>query len=283
MNQSTHTWSDELDDVLRGVGGAFLFGVPLLYTQEVWQLGSLNGPTRMLVALPLAFVLLVVVNRTVGFRGGAATRWSESVADAVEALAIGTLCAVVVLWLIRRITGTTSVVMGLGMVVWQAIPCSLGVALANEFLGDEGEDAAPAEDSKADQRAASVRDVGATAIGAMVIGLNIAPTGEIPLIAAALHGPWLLALIAASIAISYLVVFEAGFTKQAQRAQHRGLFQHPVSETIVSYLVSLVVASVMLWCVRRLDGGDNWRVWLPHVVALGLPATIGGAAGRLAV
>ncbi len=128
-----------------------------------------------------------------------------------------------------------------------------------------------------------LKDLGATAIGATFIGFTIAPTQEVPLLAANLSPPWFLALMAASLLISYAIVFEAGFADQRSRQRQRGIFQRPVSETIVSYLVALLVAAVMLWFFRQFGLEDPWHLWLKYTIVLGLPAAVGGAAGRIAV
>lgn len=129
----------------------------------------------------------------------------------------------------------------------------------------------------------TLADIGATLIGAMIIAFNIAPTDEIPMLAAAISPPWQLAIIAASLLISYGIVFVAGFTYQAKRHQQRGFFQRPLSETVMAYLVSLVASAFMLFFFHKLSFDDPWSVWLGYTLVLGLPATVGGAAGRLAV
>lgn len=52
---------------------------------------------------------------------------------------------------------------------------------------------------------------------------------------------------------------------------------------MLSYLVSLLSAAFMLWFFHRLGPNDPWQIWLSYTIVLGLPATVGGAAGRLAV
>ncbi len=126
-------------------------------------------------------------------------------------------------------------------------------------------------------------DLGATLIGAMVIAFNIAPTDEVPMLASAISPPWLLALMAASLVISYAIVFQAGFSDQQKRRQQKGIFQRPLSETTISYLVSLLASGLMLFFFQKVTFADPWMMWLEHILILGLPATIGGAAGRLAI
>lgn len=103
------------------------------------------------------------------------------------------------------------------------------------------------------------------------------------MLAAAVSPPWVLLIIASSLVISYAIVFQAGFSNQQKRRQQKGIFQRPISETVMSYLVSLLAATFMLWFFQQLTLNDPWTIWLEHTLLLGLPATIGGAAGRLAV
>lgn len=103
------------------------------------------------------------------------------------------------------------------------------------------------------------------------------------MLAAATSAVWLLATVVISLIISYGIVFEANFANKTKRQQQRGLFQSPLSETIMSYLLSLVAAAMMLWFFQQLDFSDPGAMWLSYTLLLGLPATIGGAAGRLAI
>ena len=124
-------------------------------------------------------------------------------------------------------------------------------------------------------------DLGASSIGAVFIALSIAPTDEVEQVSSSRGPVWLLAIMAASLLIAYAIVFVAGFTGQSRRRTSTGLLQHPVIETLASYVVALMVAAVMLWLFQRADLPSH--VTLSHVIVLGLPAAIGGAAGRLAI
>jgi putative integral membrane protein (TIGR02587 family) len=262
---------------------------------EVWWIGSYTEPLLMLGALGLTAVMVFLLNRTDGFRQMSPDRPIQAMVDTIEAIAISTLCACFVLVLLREITGTTPLDEALGKVVLEGVPFALGVALARSILqGDRFESAQQADEREAEQNGqsppaqprrynATLADVGATLIGTVVIAFNIAPTDEVSMLVAAASPPWLLAIVIASLLISYSIVFMAGFTTQQKRMQQPGLFQRPITETLVSYLISLVAAALMLWFFHRLTFTDPWTLWLEHTVILGLPATIGGAAGRLAV
>ncbi|MEG4319049.1 MULTISPECIES: TIGR02587 family membrane protein [unclassified Microcoleus] len=284
MNKSKrrkNQWSNELNDIIRGASGGFLFGIPLLYTMEVWWIGSSTKPAQMSIAIVTTFIVVFLLIRTEGFRKTKDIRWRDAAIDTVEAIAIGIVCAAFVLFLLREITPETPLQEALGKIIFEGLPFALGVALASGFLsGDRYQssdsDSEPAIDP-------TVADIGATLIGATIIAFNIAPTDEIPMLASAISPPWQLAIIAASLLISYGIVFAAGFTYQAKRQQQQGIFQRPLSETVMAYLVSLVASAFMLFFFHKLSLDDPWSVWLSYTLVLGLPATVGGAAGRLAV
>ncbi|MBC1224783.1 TIGR02587 family membrane protein [Nostoc sp. UCD121] len=283
-------WRSEINDIIRGACGGFLFGIPLLYTMEVWWIGSLAKPQLMMMAIAFMFIVVYLLNQTEGFRK---RRYSwlapQAAMDTVEAIAIGLACSTFVLLLLRELTLETSLKESLGKIIFESVPFALGVALANQLLGDsrnsngEGQKADSRTNNKKDELNATFADIGGTLIGATIIAFNIAPTDEITMLAAAASPPWELAMIATSLLISYGIVFQAGFSDQQKRREQKGIFQRPSSETIMSYLVSLLASAFMLWFFQKLTFSDPWTMWLDHTLMLGLPATIGGAAGRLAI
>jgi putative integral membrane protein (TIGR02587 family) len=288
-----NVWSSEINDIVRGACGGFLFGIPLLYTMEVWWVGSLVKPQLMIMAIALMFIVVFLLNQTEGFRKRRHSWLDHHAAmDTVEAIAIGLACSAFVLLLLRELTPETSLKESLGKIIFESVPFTLGVALANQFLGDtrnsntEDQTApqanSPSKNNQNDLHA-TFADVGGTVIGATIIAFNIAPTDEVPMLAAAASPPWQLAMIAASLLISYGIVFQAGFSDQRKRKEQKGIFQRPSSETIISYLVSLLAGAFMLWFFQKLTFSDPWTMWLDHILVLGLPASIGGAAGRLAI
>lgn len=284
------SWSNEFDDIVRGASGGFLFGIPLLYTMEVWWIGSQIPPWVMLSLLATTFVVVLLLNHTEGFHKTRSQQFSHTLIDSVEVLAIGIVCATFVLILLGEIQLGTPLNEALGKLILESVPFSIGAALSRAFLsGDrwsssEGQDGKnPGNKADSLNLNATLADIGATIIGATIIAFNIAPTDEIPLLNAAASPPWLLAIIAASLIISYGIVFQAGFTTQQQRRQQTGIFQRPISETVASYLVSLFAAAFMLFFFNRLSVNDPWTLWLSYTVILGLPASIGGAAGRIAI
>ncbi|MEH1939084.1 MAG: TIGR02587 family membrane protein [Nostoc sp.] len=288
-----NVWRSEINDIIRGACGGFLFGIPLLYTMEVWWIGSLAKAQLIMTAIALMFIVVYLLNQIEGFRK---RRYSwlaaQTAIDTVEAIAIGIACSTFVLLLLRELTPETSLKESLGKIIFESVPFAVGVALANQLLGETENSNGKGQGSdrensttknKGDELHTTFTDVGGTLIGATIIAFNIAPTDEIPMLAAATSPPWELAMIAASLLISYGIVFQAGFSNQQKRKEQKGIFQRPSSETIMSYLVSLLAGAFMLWFFQKLTLSDPWTMWLDHTLILGLPATIGGAAGRLAI
>ncbi len=286
LDRPSDGWRREVSDLVRGAAGGFLFGVPLFYTMEVWWYGSWVHPRWVLGALAVSLAVAVVLTRTSGFRDAQQTRWRDAAIDAADVVAVGLVCSAVVLLCLREIRLDSSLTESVGKVVFEAIPFAIGAALARQFLsvGEDNDDDTPTEIITGDPLIGrSLADAGAAGVGALVLSLSIAPTDEIPMLAGALTPPWLLILVVISLVISYAIVFQANFSDQRGRREHEGLFQRPFAETVGAYVISLAVAAATLLFFQRIGPDQAWDTWVAWTVILGLPATIGGAAGRLAV
>lgn len=274
---------------MRGLAGAFLFGAPFLYTMEVWWKGNFTSPAHMLLALGVAYTALVLLDLRGGFRSESVRTWPRILTDSLEGLAIALLAAALSLILIGVINSDTGLEASMGRVIMEALPFSIGVGIANNVLlkggDDEGKGAGDASTHQWHDHAwrGTLADAGATLLGAVIVSASIAPTDEIPMIASALSPPWLIAIVISSLLLSYIIVFEANFGAQHMRRSQPGLFQSPISETLASYIISLLMAFSMLWLFQLIRVEDPLSQWVSYTVVLGFPATIGGAAGRLAL
>lgn len=278
--------------MVRAASGGLLFGIPLLYTVEVMWIGQHTTPRQALAVLAVSFVLLTVLNRTAGFRAATDTTLRDSAIDAVEGVALAIVLVVAMLALLGQVDSSTPLAVILGKSVYEVLPVCVGIGVANSILreqpdadtsDDPSADDGDAEPASADSTPlnATVADLGASLIGAVFVALAIAPTDEVPMLTASRSPLWLLAIMAASLLFAYAIVFVAGFSGQSRRHAQPGLLHHPLIETVASYVVALLSSLVMLWLFQRADA--PWRVTLAHVIVLGLPAAIGGAAGRLAI
>ncbi|MBA3288774.1 MAG: TIGR02587 family membrane protein [Acidimicrobiia bacterium] len=278
-------WATVGSDLVRSVAGGMLFGIPLLFTLEVWDIGSSTTPATMAVVLIVTFVPVTLLVHIAGFRRSKEISLPEVLREATVAVAVGVVAVTGVLILTREIKLDAPLADALGKIVYEATPFAIGAAVACHLIS-QSPDQTDDDNARATDRGTvrgTVADLGSTLVGALFVAFNIAPTEEIPRLAAASSPPALLAVVAASLVISYGIVYQAGFGDQAKRREQRGIFQHPITETVVAYLVALLASAAMLLFFRNLQPGDPWPMVLDHVVLLGLPAAIGGAAGRLAI
>jgi putative integral membrane protein (TIGR02587 family) len=287
-------WLEELDDVLRAVSGAFLFGIPLLYTMEVWWIGSQVDALDMSLSLAATFILLIILDYGAGFRMNKKYVWSVSILDSLVALAVAIVCAALSLKIIGYLPSDLGLENMLGRITMEAIPFGIGVGISDHLV--EGQKAQGEDPNRQQERQrgeeertaegklhGTLVDMGATALGAVIVAFAIAPTEEILFIASRQSSLGILIIMSVSLVISYIIVFEASFVSESKRMQQRGIFQHPVFETVNSYLVSLMVSLFMLWLFKILGSDQSYQEWLNYVSVLGFPASIGGAAGRLAI
>lgn len=272
-------WSSELDGYVRALAGAFLFGIPLLMTLEMWKIGSHLDPQPLLAFLGFALLANLGLVHVAGFRREGRTPWAD-VEEAVEAVAVGAVASLVVLWVLNRIGPDQPLDATIGMIVVQTVPLSIGASVANlVFAGGGDVEGIP---QRGPWREALL-DVGGTVVGAIFIGFSIAPTEEISILAAELTLPHTMALVLFSIGLAYVIVFEARFGLQQRRHRQEGLFQSPLSETALSYLLALGVAAAALAVFGQFGAGEPLDARIRETLVLGLPASVGGAAGRLVV
>ena len=99
------------------------------------------------------------------------------------------------------------------------------------------------------------------------------------MIAARLSGWQHLILVVASVLLCYIILFATGF--EEHHVYVRSLFQSPAVETLVTCAVAYLVAAGLLAFLGYADPTHQPRVLASHVAVLGLPACVGGAAGRL--
>jgi putative integral membrane protein (TIGR02587 family) len=259
------------EDVMRGVAGGAILGVPLLYTQETWLHGRTVSPVVILAGVIVAFGVNVALSYFVGFRPGRTHRPTE---DAVVGMGLSVLLSALLLLLLDRVGPGTSLENALGVIALTSIPISIGFSIGAALAPLGGGE-------KAEQIKGGGGDLLVAAAGALVFALNIAPTEEPILLAAELDGVRLGLLVAASVILPYLMVFFAEFGGREKRVASDGATQGPVTETLLAYAVAFVVSAAMLAMfggVNAVDGAAMTRV-----VALAFPASIGAALGRLLI
>lgn len=283
--QDDRSLGESAQNLIRATGGGLLIGLPLLFTQELWSYGFVLHPLKILVLLGVAFVVVVGYNVTSGFRKDSS--FTEVLVDSVEAMGLGILVALVVLILFGRIEADMGIREIAGKVSLEAIPIAFGASLARSQLASPEDE--PDEESDAGASGGSdERDIGPAhrlfiaAGGALLFALNVAPTDEVVILGTEAGWPLLMAVMAVSMLVTLALVFYADF--RGGRDPHPGdsPMDHPVSETVAAYAISLGIALALLWAFDRTEG-----VALPAIlgmaVMLGVAASLGAAVGRLLV
>lgn len=285
--QQREKWQTKLDDIFHGLAGGFLFSAPLLFTMEIWVFGTVVTPPRLMAMLAVMLTIVFFMNLTSGFQKRSSGLWT-AVAETIEAVGIALVSTAIVLFVFRRWTVETPLPEIVGKVIFASFPFALGMSVANHLLKGDRNQEGQEQGSEATGIApvaisATVKNLGATVVGSLFLGLTVAPTEEIRVLAVELSPPWLLAVMAMSLLVSYVIVFESDFAGRRRERQQLGAVQRPSIETIASYLVSLLVAAAELMLFAQLTPRDPWGVWLSSAVVLGFVTSIGGAAGRIAV
>lgn len=280
-------WHQELDDFACALSGAFLFGAPLLYTMEMWDLGARITGWRLLAFLLVALISSAGLAYAAGFRrhtdgSGERASLGQSVEQAIDAVAVGAVGSVLVLLALNRLGAGDPLGRTLGMIIVQAVPLGLGVSVASAVFARGGRQGDHDQRPPVGAWQATLVDVGATMIAGTFIAFSIVPTEEVTLLAGGLTYGHKLALIALSLCTTYAIVFASGFDPEHDR-RPSGVFQHPLSETVMAYLVSLLISAGALFFFDRLHLDDLLGHAISQTLVLAFPAAIGGAAGRLVV
>jgi putative integral membrane protein (TIGR02587 family) len=252
---------------MRGISGGAILGLPLIYTQEVWMLGATINPLGIVGLLIVAFLLNLLLSRYVGFEDEGAT----PLEDAIEGLGVSMILSAGLLFLLARVTLEMPPQNILGIIALCSVPVSLGFALGNALAPSSGGEGA-------DRIAAAGGQVLVGAGGALIMSLNIAPTEEPVLIAYQIEVPRLIGVVILSLLLSYLIVFFAEFRGKEERLKIRGTQAAAIAETVLVYLIALVVAGALLFAFAQTDRLDI--AFFSSTLVLGFPAAMGAALGR---
>jgi putative integral membrane protein (TIGR02587 family) len=266
--------AESLQEYGRGIGGGFLFSLPLILTMEVWSAGITVAPARLLPGLIATFVLLCGYNAYAGLHHDA--RLDEILVDSVEELGIGLALSAGILWMLGRIDFSTALPEALGLVLVEGLLVAVGVSVGTAQLtgGDDHSRGVP----QGRQQALSSELVLAFC-GAVLIAANVAPTEEILMLASEMSPALLLATLCASLALAATLLYYSNFTGSARFASTRGL-PGVVRGTAITYATGFIASAALLWFFGRFDD-HSLTLNIGQCVVLGLAATLGAAAGRL--
>ena len=159
----------------------------------------------------------------------------------------------------------------------QVVPLGFGAALANRLL-HEAEDG---DDDSAEERTLH-ENVAVFAAGAIFFSLPLGASIEMNILAANADWPRMAAIIASSLLITYLILYELEFRGQSRRRsgerERRGMLIQ-AGQTCIVYAVGVGVSALLLWGFGYLT--FTLAVNVQKVVVLSLPTTVGSAAARV--
>ena len=265
----------------RALGGALIFGLPMLMTMEMWWLGFTMDPRRLALLLVVALPLLVGLSHVSGFEETFDLR--EDAVDACVAYAIGFVVAAVALSLFGVLRPGMAASELLGKIALQAVPGSIGALLAQSQFGvhaGEGESDDDDDDGRGKRPSSYASQLFLMAVGALFLAFNIAPTEEILLIGHQTGPAHALALVAASLVVMHAFVYALEFSGQEPVPRGTPPWSVFLRYTVAGYAVVLLICAYVLWTFGRLDD-TGWSARLGSVLVLGFPGAVGAAAARL--
>ena len=259
----------------RAFAGAIIFALPLFMTMELWWLGFLIEPVRMVIMMVAFFPLLVALSHAFGFEE--TVELLDDVVDAFVALAVGFVAATIMLWLFGEIGADFTAYENIGKITVQIVPASIGALLARSLLG-ESEDEEETDRQRGESR--YLAELVLMAGGALLLSFNIAPTEEVMLIAHNLENTHMILMVVISLALMHVFVYGSEFRGQHKPAPGAFWLRDVVRYSVVGYAVTLLLSGFVLWCFGRFQG-----MWpgeaLQLAVVLAVPGSLGAGAARL--
>ncbi len=263
----------------RGFAGALLFALPMFLTMEMWELGLYIDRSRLLLLLLVNIPLLILLARRIGFED--VSTWREALRDASIAYLLGVVASAFVLLIIGVLSINQTVPEALGMIAIQAVPASIGALLGRSELGVQDEHSAddtdPVDENQDDGYGGELFMM---AVGALFLGLNVAPTEEMILVSFKMSLWHALALVLASILLMHGFVYVLSFVGGHELEEGTPGWHALIRFTCPGYIIALAISLYCLWTFHRLDGLDLTQAIMVTVV-LGFPSAIGAAAARL--
>ncbi|WP_245422778.1 TIGR02587 family membrane protein [Neorhizobium huautlense] len=274
----------------RGAAGAMLFGMPMLMTMELWQLGFYIDGFRLFLLLTVNIPLLIVLADRIGFEH--TSTWQEAIRDATIAYGLGIVMSGLVLALLGDLEPHMPFSEIIGKIAIQAVPASIGALLGRSQLGGQaGSDESSDEegrqgkgkegDAVPDEMSTSYsRELFLMAVGALFLSLNVAPTEEIILISFKMT-PWhALMTVVISIAIMHGFVYAVAFKGAHELGENTPRWHALIRFTLPGYMVAMLISLYVLWTFGRLDDSAATQALMSAIV-LAFPGAIGAAAARL--
>ncbi|GAA5629156.1 hypothetical protein Brsp05_04455 [Brucella sp. NBRC 12953] len=275
--RSSNIHPDFFTGIARGLGGALLFALPMLMTMEMWELGLYANPLRLLLLCVLNIPLLIGLAYRIGFER--MTTWPQTLRDAAIAFALGIVLSGMILWLFGLLNPALPLRHSVAMIALQAVPASIGALLGRSQLGMRSEHN-DQEEGDYDGESGYFNELFMMVVGALFLGLNVAPTEEMILIAYKIVPVQTVLILLLSIAIMHGFVYSIHFKGGHQVKEGAPWWSSLIRFTLPGYILAFATSAYTLWTFERLDDASLLQM-LTTIVVLSFPAAIGAASARL--
>jgi len=275
--RSSHVHPDFFTGIARGLAGALLFALPMLMTMEMWELGLYANPMRLLLLCLLNIPLLIGLAYRIGFER--MTTWTQTLRDAAIAFALGIVLSALILWLFGLLSADLPLNHGIAMIALQAVPASIGALLGRSQLGMRSEQD-DEDDGDYQGEAGYFNELFMMVLGALFLGLNVAPTEEMILIAYKIMPVQTMLILLLSIAIMHGFVYSIHFKGGHRVEEATPWWSSLIRFTLPGYVLAFATSAYTLWTFERLDDA-SFAQMLTTIVVLSFPAAIGAASARL--
>lgn len=261
----------------RGIAGALLFALPMFLTMEMWELGFYIDRYRLCLLLLVNIPLLIVLSDQVGFEK--TSTWGEAIRDAATAYAIGIVASMIFLFATGILKAGQPIDEMISRVALQAVPASIGALLGRSQLNGDDDDHEDSRDPVDAPKQSYGGELFLMLIGALFLGLNVAPTEEMVVLAYKMTLWHALVVMLLSILVMHGFVYALSF-RGGHGDDDESMAGTFVRFTLPGYVIAVLISYYALWTFHRLDDIGGLQCLLA-VLVLSLPAAIGAASARL--
>lgn len=271
----TRTYQDVLRDQGRGIAGAlFVAGLSFFYTMESWWLGWRLPMGHLVVYAVVGLVGVLVITQQIGFQEDAEGRTRRTLSWLAADFAELVLQSFVTAYLVLLAFGVVEVgqapVTVVRMGLLYVVPLGFGAAVANLLLSQTDDEVT---------EASFPQNIPTYVLGAAFMTFPVAPAEEVAVIAVYAGWPRLAGIVAISVLMVYLVLYELEFRGQEARRESRS-WPMQVGSAFFVYVVGVVVAATFLLAFGHFTG-TTLAEGVQLTIVLAFMASTGASAGEV--
>lgn len=260
----------------RGVAGALLIGLEVLFTLEGWWAGFYMPASRILLLLAFNMGVLLILQYYSGLEADRTA--SDRVRDAVISFGIGVVVAALSLYGLNLLGPDTAWRTVAGTIAIMAVPLSIGASVAMSQFGDDEEEAEERKES-----AGYFGYLGMGLAGAMLFGFSVAATQEPMMIGLGTRTGHAMMLILGSLFMVYLIVHAVEFRQRVGGIDRPRWWSLILRHGVSTYVMSFLVAAYLSWTFGYINGDSGLVAALHMTIALTVVTSLGAAAAALLI